>query len=258
MDSAAIPSSFDMGALFTEAQMTAKKITIEAKNAADKVVKEAQAQAKQIVDDANAEAEKTITAANITAENCIKDANEQAKLTVLDANTRAEKVNEMADTVKAMLVNEINGIDTKFDEVSGLIQKLATQAADRMGEAKNIIDEAKKSVTDIPEIKKAEPPQEAVFDKPAVMPELAKVPEKKPVQNTSFNSFNSQPANNSSFNSYNSQPVKNVNEQQSQPKPYTHQDKNSKKAADFNFDMSELLKAAEEEASKEEALAVEE
>lgn len=244
-DSAAIPTSFDMGALFTEAQQTAKKITIEAKNAADKAVKEAQAQAKQIVNDANAEAEKAINSANTTADKCVKDANEQAKLTILDANTRADKVNEMADTVRNMLVTEIDGIQAKFDDISGLMRKLASQASDRMDESKSIIDNARKSITDVPEVKKAELPQDTVFNNHAAMPEYAKVPEKKPVSDMG--------------NSYNSQQNKPVNEQpasNNSQKPY--QDKNMKKAADFNFDMSELLKAAEEEASKEEALNIEE
>lgn len=244
-DSAAIPTSFDMGALFTEAQQTAKKITIEAKNAADKAVKEAQAQAKQIVDDANAEAEKAINSANTTADKCVKDANEQAKLTILDANTRADKVNEMADTVRNMLVTEIDGIQAKFDDISGLMRKLTSQASDRMDESKSIIDNARKSITDVPEVKKAELPQDTVFNNHAAMPEYAKVPEKKPVSDMG--------------NSLNSQQNKPVNEQPASnnaSKPY--QDKNMKKAADFNFDMSELLKAAEEEASKEEALNIEE
>ncbi len=98
---------------------------------------------------------------------------------------------------------------------------------------------------DVPEVKKAELPQDTVFNNHAAMPEYAKVPEKKPVSDMG--------------NSYNSQQNKPVNEQpasNNSQKPY--QDKNMKKAADFNFDMSELLKAAEEEASKEEALNIEE
>lgn len=222
-----IPSSFDMGALFTEAQKTANKITIEAKHAADKMTKEASEQAEKIVSDANAEAAKTIANANTTAEACIKEANDQAKLTVMEANVHADKVNEMSATVRDMLRNEIEGVNSKINDISGLINRLTSQATDRMNEAQIVIDEARRAVGDnkAEDVKKAEAPS-AAFEPKKVEAPVSK-PEVKaeaPVQQNTY----------ASSKAY------------SQP----HAEKPSKKAANFNFDMSELLKAAEEEAAK--------
>lgn len=224
-----IPSSFDMGALFTEAQKTANKITIEAKHAADKMTKEATEKAEQIVSDANAEASKTLESANMTAETCIKEANEQAKLTVMEANVHADKINEMSATVRDLLRNEIEGVNSKFNDIAGIISRLSGQATDRMNEAQIVIDEARKAIDDNSkaDVKKAEAPS-ASFEAKKAPTASVKTDEK---QNSYVTSQN-QPATN---------------------KPYSqshHENKPSKKAANFNFDMSELLKAAEEEAAK--------
>lgn len=226
-----IPASFDMGALFTEAQKTANKITIEAKHAADKMTKEANEKAEQIVKDANAEASKTIDNANTTAETCIKEANEQARLTVMEANLHADKVNEMSATVRNLLLNEIESVNAKFNDISGTINRLSNQASERMSEAQLVIGEARKAVSDNSEsdVKKVEAPS-AAFE--------AKKAPTAPVK----------PENNSDKSTYNNNSV-----QQQPNKPSSqshHENKSSKKAANFNFDMSELLKAAEEEAAK--------
>lgn len=223
-----IPASFDMGALFTEAQKTANKITIEAKHAADKMTKEANEEAEKIVNDANIEAAKTIANANMTAEACIKEANEQAKLTVVEANVHADKVNEMSKTVRDLLRNEIESVNTKFADITSVLNRLTTQASDRMSEAVLVIGEARKAVGDDGDVVKK-------TEAPAAQFEAKKAPvayEKKaePVQEKpAFNSTSvAQPA-------------------PAQPKV---ENKPSKKAASFNFDMAELLKAAEEEAAK--------
>lgn len=226
-----IPSSFDMGALFTEAQKTANKITIEAKHAADKMTKEANEQAEKIVNDANSEAAKTIANANTTAEACIKEANEQAKLTVMEANVHADKVNEMSATVRDMLRNEIEGVNNKLNDINGLINRLTSQATDRMNEAQIVIDEARKAVGDnkAEDVKKADAPAAAF--------------EPRKVESASFSKpeMKAEPA--MQQNTYAS------NKAYAQTQAHT-ENKPSKKAANFNFDMSELLKAAEEEAAK--------
>lgn len=230
-----IPSSFDMGALFTEAQKTANKITIEARHAADRTTKDANEQAEKIVSDANSEAQKTIANANATAEACIKEANEQAKLTVIEANLHADKVNEMSATVRNMLRNEIEGINSKFADISSTISRLTNQANDRMGEAQIIIGEARKALDENKEsdVKKIDAP-EAAFE--AKKFTAASVNTEEKTENPAFNATAAQP-------------------QQAQPKNYSapqnhYENKTPKKAANFNFDMSELLKAAEEEAAK--------
>ena len=232
-----IPSSFDMGALFTEAQKTAGKITIEAQRNAEKVTKEANEKADQIIKDANAEAEKTITNANVTAETCIKEANDQARATVAEANAKAknavddanaqakatvdqandkakatvdeanahaDKVNELSTTVRSMLLNEIDSINNKFADINAVLSRMSSQASDRMNEAELIIGEAKKTVDSTEtakEIKKADAPR-AEF-KPVEVPQAvareAELPEKAVKSSDPFAEI----SNSSSFNTRN-------------------------------------------------------
>ncbi len=230
-----IPSSLDMGALFTEAQKTANKITIEARHAADKVTKEANEEAERIVNNANAEAAKTIESANTTAAACIKEANDQAKATVSDANLRAEKVNQMSATVRETLLNEINGVSTKFNDITAMLTRLNTQTTDRMNEAQAVFTEARKAVDkDSSEVKISAAPAAAFEAKKAPQGVAPKA---------------SQPA---AAPSQSSQPAAPAAPKPVQPaKPsYSYQEKpqQTKKVNNFAFDMSELLKAAEEEA----------
>ncbi len=232
-----IPSSFDMGALFTEAQKTANKITIEARHAADKTTREANEQAEKIVSDATIEAQKTLDNANTTAAACINEANEQAKRTVLEANLHADKVNEMSATVRNLLANEIESINTKFNDISTAINRLTGQASDRMNEAQLIIGEARKVVDSNKDadVKKAEAPT-ASFEAKTVAAAPSK-PEIKQPERPAYTAPAHQPAQ--------------THAQPSKPYIPPHQEnKAPKKAANFNFDMSELLKAAEEEAAK--------
>lgn len=229
-----IPSSLDMGALFTEAQKTANKITIEARHAADKVTKEANEEAERIVNNANAEAAKTIESANTTAAACIKEANDQAKATVSDANLRAEKVNQMSATVRETLLNEINGVSTKFNDITAMLTRLNTQTTDRMNEAQAVFTEARKAVDkDSSEVKISAAPTAAFEAKKAPQGVAPKA---------------SQPA---AAPSQPSQPAPAAPKPAQPAKPsYSYQEKpqQTKKVNNFAFDMSELLKAAEEEA----------
>ena len=239
-----IPSSFDMGALFTEAQKTAGKITIEAQKNADKVTREANAKAEQILKDANSEAERTIANANTTAEACIKEANDQAKATVDDANSHADKVNAMSATVRSMLLNEIDSVNTKFNDITSVLTRLTNQATDRMSEAQLIVGEAKKTIdtADNGVIKKGEAPK-ADF-KPTEAPK-ASLSDLSSVSPAVLNSKNDSlsGSNSNSYSQSNNKPAQApAQEQQKQAQP--------SKKNNFSFDMAELLKAAEEEAAK--------
>lgn len=284
-----IPSSFDMGALFTEAQKTAGKITIEAQKNADKVTREANDKADQIVKEATAEAEKTINSANTTAETAIKEANDQAKatieqandkakVTVDEANAHADKVNEMSATVRRMLLNEIESVNTKFNDITSVLSRLTGQANDRMSEAQLIIGEARKSVdsTDSNAVKKAEAPKaefKAVEAPKSKLSDIsaiaadAKAEKKDPFENVSapdsFKSVNNGNSannnnnkNNNSNNNVNNNNISNNNNNLNKPNPAPAAPQQNKpavgnKTSNFNFDMAELLKAAEEEAAKE-------
>ncbi len=174
-------SSFDMSALFMEAQMTAKKVASEARKEADKRVKDAKAQAETIVSEATAKAEETVTNANQQAEQTIADANKQADETISAANSEAEqKLNdadaqaikivadaeksvreslddadrrtkqttETARTVRALLRSEIDSVSKKFNELSLVLENLTGQAGSRLNEAKNVISDARSTVGD--------------------------------------------------------------------------------------------------------------
>lgn len=174
-------SSVDMGALFMEAQMTAKKVASEARKAADKKIADAEATAKKTVADAEAKAKKTIEDANAQAEQTIADANAQADETIKNANAEAEqKLNdadaqavktvadaeesvrasivdaekrtktttETARTVRALLRSEIDSVAKKFNELSLVLENLSGQATSRLNEAKNVIGDARGTIND--------------------------------------------------------------------------------------------------------------
>jgi hypothetical protein len=159
-----------------------------------------------------------------------------------------------------MLLNEINSVNTKFDDISAVIKRLADQAADRMGEAQVIIGEAKKAVDkgeNDGKIQKAEAPvakfEAAVAPTVDVKPSAVntdiksdkKENDAKPnapfanMGDKSFNKPNNNGFNNNSFNSNNN------NNKPADPKAAQQ-----KKLSNINMDMAELLKAAEEEAAK--------
>ena len=252
-EGSAIPASFDMGALFTEAQKTAGKITIEAQRNADRMTKEAKEKADQILKEANTEAEKTVSGANLTAETCIKEANDQAKNTVDEANAHAEKVNEMSKTVRDLLLNEIENVNTKFNDITSVLSRLTGQANDRMSEAQLIIGEARKVIdsndasvdikkNDAPkaDFEPSKAPKSSASDR--VSEQLSAAKQADPFASVGNSTFGNGGYAANSF-------IKNdsMSSVSSQPK----QPASAKKSANFNFDMAELLKAAEEEAAKE-------
>ncbi|MDO4425856.1 MAG: hypothetical protein Q4D17_08855 [Planctomycetia bacterium] len=248
-----------MGSLFAEAQKTVTQLKLQAeqeaaqttKEADDKaaaVIREANAAAEKTVKEANATAEKTIRDANSAAEKAIREANMQAKMAVDDANAKAGKINEMSSTVRSMLLNEINSVNNKFNDITNSISKLAGQANDRMQEAQIIIGEAKKAVEPNNDntVKLAEAPKAEFTAAKAPTATVNKVEEKAsssdPFSNVTGGSYNNRSASNG-FNKPASSPAP-VHES---PKPAP-----KKPVSNFNFDMSDLLKAAEEEAAKEE------
>lgn len=169
----------DMGALFMEAQMTAKKVAVEARQKADKRISEANEQAETIIAEATAKAEQTVTAAEEQAKQTIDSANAQADETIKNANAEAERklndadakaiktvadaeesvrasladaerrtktTTDTARTVRALLRSEIDGVAKKFNEISLVLENLTEQAGVRLGEAKNVIGDARATV----------------------------------------------------------------------------------------------------------------
>lgn len=240
-----------MGSLFAEAQRTVSQLKLQAEQEANKTTKDADDKAAAVVREANATAEKTIREANMAAEKAIAEANMKAKMTVEDANSKAGKINEMSSTVRSMLLNEIESVNSKFNDITTSLMKLTGQATDRMGDAKMIIEEAKKAVapSDENSVKLAEAPKASFSAAKAPTAEMNK-DDSKPVDNSdpfsrvsggTYNSRNS--SNNYNNNNFNSNKTSAHDAQKQAPK---------KPVSNFNFDMSDLLKAAEEEAAKEE------
>lgn len=240
-----------MGSLFAEAQRTVSQLKLQAEQEANKTTKDADDKAAAVVREANMTAEKTIREANKAAEKAIAEANMKAKMTVEDANSKAGKINEMSSTVRSMLLNEIESVNSKFNDITTSLMKLTGQATDRMGDAKMIIEEAKKAVapSDENSVKLAEAPKASFSAAKAPTAEMNK-DDSKPVDNSdpfsrvaggSYNSRNS--SNNYNNNNFNNNKPSAPDAQKQAPK---------KPVSNFNFDMSDLLKAAEEEAAKEE------
>ena len=250
-----------MGSLFAEAQRTVSQLKLQAEQEANQTTKEAEDKAAAVVREANATADKTIREANTVAEKTITEANLKAKMTVDDANTKAGKINEMSSTVRSMLLNEIESVNSKFNDITSSLMKLTGQATDRMNDAQNIISEAKKAVAPSEDnsVKLAEAPKADFSAAKAPTAAMSK-PESKPVENNdpfsrvaggsynsrgNVNSFNNNNNNNNNSN--------NNNKPASNPAPSHDMSRQAPKkpVSNFNFDMSDLLKAAEEEAAKE-------
>lgn len=248
-----------MGSLFAEAQKTVTQLKVQAEQEAAQTTKEADDKAAAVIREANAAAEKTVREANMTAEKTIREANSaaekaiheanmQAKMAVDDANAKAGKINEMSSTVRSMLLNEINSVNNKFNDIANSISKLSGQATDRMQEAQIIIGEAKKAVepNDNNTVKLAEAPKAEFTAAKAPTASVNKAEEKAtsadPFSKVTGGSYN----NRNTTSSFNNKPSNSTPVYEA-PKPAP-----KKPVSNFNFDMSDLLKAAEEEAAKEE------
>lgn len=238
-----------MGSLFADAQKIISQHKADAEQEAAQKIKEADDKAATVIREANEAADKTIKEANAVAEKTIADANMKSKITVDDANTKASKVNEMSSTIRSMLLNEIENINSKFSDISSAIMDLTGQASNKMKDAQLILDEAKKSVSPSEDnnVKLAETPK-ADFS-------AVKAPTVDMAKNESKNEFtNDDPFSKVSGGSYNNRNAANsFNKPISNPAPVHEAPKPAPKkpVSNFSFDMSDLLKAAEEEAAKE-------
>ena len=159
-----------------------------------------------------------------------------------------------------MLLTEIESVNSKFADIKSVLNNLTGQCTSRMGEAQNLIGEARKTVdtakSDENTIKKAEAPKAEFSPSKAPKAALSDLPSAKtgdkksdPFANVGgFNKDNNKNNNNNNFNNNNNnnKPAQAPAQNQQQNKPAQ-----GNKSASFNFDMAELLKAAEEEAAKD-------
>lgn len=224
-DDAAMPSSFDMGAMFAEAQMVAKKVTIEARNAAERMTKEAKEQAESIVNEANAQAEKKIADTELVIDKTIAEANETAKKTIEDANAKAKTANELSGTVRSTLSGEIDGVARKLTDITEILRQMTEQANSRLDEAQTVIHTARDEIVEVdPKANAFDLPDPAAADQLKAKLNAPPTPEQKaPVQQ----------------------------EKPKQEQPNDNKNKNAKKPANFGFDLDDLAKAVEEAAKNE-------
>lgn len=221
-----------MGSLFAEAQKNISQLKADEAKKAAEATREANEKAAAVISEANAAAEKTIR----------------------EANEKAGKINEMSSTVRNMLLNEIESVNVKFKDITSAINKLTGQAADRMSEAQSIIGEAKKAVEPNSEntVKLAEVPKAELSADKAPVSSVPKTENIK-AENTNVDPFASVSGGSynrgNSSNSFNSKPPVSNNNISA---PDVAKPAVKKPINNFNFDMSDLLKAAEEEAAKEE------
>ena len=235
-----------------EANEKADKTVREANEKADKTLKDATDTAAKTIKEANETAEMTVAKANSAAEKTIKDANVQAKSTVEDANSKADKINAMSSTVRLMLINEIESVNTKFADIKASMSKLTSQATDRMNEAQTIIGEARNSIEpeDKATIERASAPQaafEAAKAPSGVVPTFEPNSSKDAKNSVADEAF-ARVSGGSYNNGGNNKPAHNNNNNNSSA---ASEQKAAPKKNNFSFDMSDLLKAAEEEAAKE-------
>ena len=85
-----------MGALFAEAQSTAKKIVIEARLAADKLVNDAKAESERLVKEAEIKAETAEKEAGKNAESVMKAASRLKDIFEVEMKTLSSKLSEAA------------------------------------------------------------------------------------------------------------------------------------------------------------------
>ncbi len=264
-----------MGSLFTEAQKTVNQLKAQAEQEAAATTKDADEKAKKVVDEANAVADKTIKDANSIAEKTIKDANQAAEKTINDANAQAEaavndanskvaKLNEMSSTVRSMLLTEIESVNARFNDLTASMNTLASQASDRIKDAQVVIDQARDAVGSKEDnaIKTAEASKakfEAASAPRAASPVAESAPSSKNVETAPKTSSNDPFASvsggayrgGSSASAKPQNPGFGGSAHSRTPASEAPKPAPKKPVSNFNFDMSDLLKAAEEEAAKE-------
>lgn len=220
------------------------------KEDARKSIESDKLEAEKVLQNAKDEAKKIIDDATVNADICIKEANYQANTAIRRANKEADRINAMTDTVRNMLRNEINGVSSKFEGLLGSIEKITSNAKNRLMEADIIIEEARKTISDekIETAKEVSTPapKATASSEPAPKNDtnsFAKKEEKKPA-NFSFDMADLVKAAEQEAEK-NPEPVEESAPAPAPAKQLSPQEKQAKKVNNFNFDMADLVKAAE-------------
>lgn len=150
-------SSFDMGALFSEAQATARRVVVEAKMAADKLVKDAQSEADKIISEANVKAEK-INAEAIGKAAIMED---EAGKNIQSAVSNTEKLKQLFRTEAYLLDKKLSDLIVNIESTTKMYIRDIEAARDDInvnidtflnsdGELKEVTVKAEKIIADMP------------------------------------------------------------------------------------------------------------
>lgn len=129
-DDSSFSGDFDMGALFSEAQATAKKVVVEARMAADKLVRDAQSESDKIIREAKEKADR------INAEAVGK-----AAIMEEDAKKNAQNANAAAGKLKSIFRTEIDTLSKQFSEAMENIDAASRKLGSEIETAKKTISE---------------------------------------------------------------------------------------------------------------------
>lgn len=129
-DDSSFSGNFDMGALFSEAQATAKKIVVEARMAADKLVRDAQSESDRIIREAKEKSE------SINAEAVGK-----AAIMEEDARKNAQSATAAAERLKSIFKAEIDTLCKRFSDAMENIEVTSKKLNSEIETAKKSISE---------------------------------------------------------------------------------------------------------------------
>lgn len=144
-DENSFSSNFDMGALFSEAQSTAKKIVVEARIAADKLVRDAEYEADKILSEANKKADSINSEAVSNASNIETQARKDAKAAVDVAEYLKDIFRKQMEKVVVQLDTLSESINNSKEEISENVNDFVEG---KTGLDKAISDAEKISATD--------------------------------------------------------------------------------------------------------------
>lgn len=121
--SSAENSAMDLSNVFIEAQRTANTIVTTAKENARKMDEDAKKLANQVVDDANSK-----------ASTIVKSADEKASKILTDAEDRSSEMRTAADNMKAVVLAEIEELETNINKIQDVLQSLSKESLAKVTE----------------------------------------------------------------------------------------------------------------------------
>jgi len=138
---------------------TAKKITIEAQTAADKLSEEAKEKAEKTINDANAKAEATtkeaeekseklVAEADKKAEKIIKEAEEYAENVKLEVSEKADGLDKISEEIRSTFKTDIDGLKEKLKNITDALAVAEEELTKTVSDADKKLDDYGKTMFD--------------------------------------------------------------------------------------------------------------